>query len=396
MNRADEVFCVSEMISRCILGELTDAEKLWLEKWVEVSPENKELFDRLVGEKMLSEKVRAYGRINRKEPLEELLNRKKQLERSVRRRRVTRVVGYAAAILLPLAVVFYFYIRPGRGVLPAEPRLEARVELPAGESKAILQLADGKVVELTPESSRHIARGDRVTIKQDSGIIKYKVDGSTMRQKERFNTITVPRGAEFSLELSDGTRVWLNAESRLRFPEEFVGKHRKVYLEGEAYFDVSRDPEKRFEVQTESAEIRVYGTEFNILAYKDEREITTTLVKGSVGIKVKGTKERVRLEPGEQACLVGNKITKREVDTEIYTAWMKGRLVFKSVRLEDMLRRLARWYNVDVVFSEESLKDVTFTGEVKKYEDFTEILEVIESTRTAHFQVKDRTVIVLK
>ena len=159
---------------------------------------------------------------------------------------------------------------------------------------------------------------------------------------------------------------------------------------------MSRDPEKRFEVQTESAEIRVYGTEFNILAYKDEREITTTLVKGSVGIKVKGTKERVRLEPGEQACLVGNKITKREVDTEIYTAWMKGRLVFKSVRLEDMLRRLARWYNVDVVFSEESLKDVTFTGEVKKYEDFTEILEVIESTRTAHFQVKDRTVIVLK
>ena len=379
MNRADEVFRVSEMISRCILGELTDAEKLWLEKWVEVSPENKELFDRLVGEKMLSEKVRAYGRINRKEPLEELLNRKKQLERSVRRRRVTRVVGYAAAILLPLAVVFYFYIRPGRGVLPAEPRLEARVELPAGESKAILQLADGKVVELTPESSRHIARGDRVTIKQDSGIIKYKVDGSTMRQKERFNTITVPRGAEFSLELSDGTRVWLNAESRLRFPEEFVGRHRK-----------------RFEVQTESAEIRVYGTEFNILAYKDEREITTTLVKGSVGIKVKGTKERVRLEPGEQACLVGNKITKREVDTEIYTAWMKGRLVFKSVRLEDMLRRLARWYNVDVVFSEESLKDVTFTGEVKKYEDFTEILEVIESTRTAHFQVKDRIVIVLK
>ena len=116
MNRADEVFRVSEMISRCILGELTDAEKLWLEKWVEASPENKELFDRLVGEKMLSEKVRAYGRINRKEPLEELLNRKKQLERSVRRRRVTRVVGYAAAILLPLAVVFYF---SQRGVLSA-------------------------------------------------------------------------------------------------------------------------------------------------------------------------------------------------------------------------------------------------------------------------------------
>ena len=394
MNRADEVFRVSEMISRCILGELTDAEKLWLEKWVEVSPENKELFDRLVGEKMLSEKVRAYGRINRKEPLEELLNRKKQLERSVRRRRVTRVVGYAAAILLPLAVVFYFYIRPGRGVLPAEPRLEARVELPAGESKAILQLADGKVVELTPESSRHIARGDRVTIKQDSGIIKYKVDGSTMRQKERFNTITVPRGAEFSLELSDGTRVWLNAESRLRFPEEFVGRHRKVYLEGEAYFDVSCDPEKRFEVQTESAEIRVYGTEFNILAYKDEREITTTLVKGSVGIKVKGTKERVRLEPGEQACLVGNKITKREVDTEIYTAWAEGKWIIEGERLENIMKQLARWYDVKVFYQNPRVKDLVFTGDLEKYNNCEVILNIISMTTNVVFEVKDNTITV--
>lgn len=396
MNKANETFNVSEIISRYILGELTDAEKVQLEQWMETSSRNKRLFDRLVEEKTVADKVQAYARIDRKGALRDLLQRKRQLKERVRRRRFMRVFGYAATILLPLVVLLYFYYRPGGEMQTTLPRPEVRAEIPAGKSKAILQLADGNEVELSSETSRRIVEREGITIKQDSGIIKYKVDGSTMRHKEQFNTIRVPKGGEFTLMLSDGTRVWLNAESRLRFPEEFVGTQRKVFLEGEAYFDVSHDAEKRFIVQTKEAEVRVYGTEFNVSAYEDEASTVATLVKGSISMKVRGVDERIRLKPGEQACLTGGELTKHEVDTENYTAWMKGRLIFNSVRLEDMLRRLARWYNVEIVFSEEALKDVTFTGEVKKYEDFTDILDVIEATRTARFQVKDRTIIVLK
>lgn len=395
MNRADEAFQMSEMISRYMLGEITDAEKARLEQWVEASPRNKQLFDTWVQEKYISDKVQAYGRIDRKTALRDLLDHKRRMEKAVRRRRVVRVIEYAAVILLPLAVAFYLYIGSGDKAGTSASVTEARVEFPAGQSKAELRLPDGKVVELSLGVSRQIMQEDGVTIEQDSGMIRYEVKGITGKREEQYHTITVPRGGEFALELGDGTHIWLNAESVLRFPEEFVGAQREVYLEGEAYFDVSHDATKRFVVRTRDAEVRVYGTEFNVSAYTDEPGTVATLVNGSVGMKAMETSLELDLKPGEQARLVGGSLTKQMVDTEAYTAWVKGRLVFNSVRLEDMMRRLARWYNVEVVFGDPALKEVTFTGEVRKYEDFMEILEVIEMTGVARFEIKDRVITVL-
>ena len=194
--------------------------------------------------------------------------------------------------------------------------------------------------------------------------------------------------------LSDGTQVCLNAETRLRYPVEFVGDKRKVYLEGEAFFDVTHDKQKQFVVETEEACVKVFGTAFNVYAYKDEDATVATLVRGSIELKVRDSDDKVRLEPGEQGTLINGKLTKQDVDVEMYTAWREGRMVFKSIRLEDLLHHMARWYNVDVVFSREELKDVTFTGEAKKYEDFSEVLDIIETTQSVRFRVEDRTIIV--
>ena len=392
MNTEDKTFQVSEIISRYILGNISDAEKEQLERWLAESPRHKDLFDKLIREEITSGKVRAYERINWQEARKNLLERKKSESRMRQRRRVIRWTRYAAVIVLFVGLYVYFR---SNDKLPEinKTQVTARV-IPAGKPTATLQLASGEEILLTSDRSCNIKQENGVIIKQDSGIIKYRVDGTKVKQKEQFNTITVPRGGEFSLMLSDGTRVWLNAETRLRYPVEFVGDKRKVYLEGEAFFDVSHDKQKQFVVETEEARVKVFGTAFNVYAYKDDDATVATLVRGSIELKVRDSDDKVRLEPGEQGTLINGKLTKQDVDVEMYTAWREGRMVFKSIRLEDLLHHMARWYNVDVVFSREELKDVTFTGEAKKYEDFSEVLDIIETTQSVRFRVEDRTIIV--
>lgn len=392
MNTEDKTFQVSEIISRYILGNISDAEKEQLEHWLAESPRHKDLFDKLIREEITSGKVRAYERINWQEALKNLLERKKSESRMRRRRRVIRWTRYVAVIVL--FVGLYVYLRTNDKLPEINKTQVAARGIPAGKPTATLQLASGEEILLTSDRSCNIKQENGVVIKQDSGIIKYRVDGTKVKQKEQFNTITVPRGGEFSLMLSDGTRVWLNAETRLRYPVEFVGDERKVYLEGEAFFDVTHDKHKRFVVETEEACVKVFGTAFNVYAYKDEDATVATLVRGSIELKARGTDNKVRLEPGEQGTLTNGKLTKQDVDVEMYTAWREGRMVFKSIRLEDLLHHLARWYNVDIVFSREELKDVVFTGEAKKYEDFSEVLDIIETTQSVRFRVEDRTIIV--
>ena len=290
--------------------------------------------------------------------------------------------------------IWFYYIHAGNALIGEGEVHKEIPKLLAGKPQATLQLASGKTVFLTSDSSRRLEPEYGVEIRQDSGVIKYQVAEVQGGKEEQYNMITVPRGGEFTLILSDGTQVWLNAETSLRYPVEFVWNERKVYLEGEAFFDVTHDKQKQFVVETEKAKVQVYGTAFNVYAYPNEYEVVATLVRGAIDLKERGSGNRIQLEPGEQGCLAGGKLTKREVDVDMYIAWITGRMVFKSICLGDMLKHLARWYDVNIVFTEERLKEVSFTGEVKKYDDFTEVLDVIESTQVVRFRIEDRTIIV--
>ena len=393
MNRADETFQVSEIISRYVLGSMTESEKEELDGWLDRSPRNKLLFEELVRQEVASGKILAYGRVEWEGALKELLEQKKKLRLAGRKRRIIRLGSCAAVLLFACMGIWFYYIQTGNALIGEGEVHKEIPKLLAGKPQATLQLASGKTVFLTSDSSRRLEPEYGVEIRQDSGVIKYQVAEVQGGKEEQYNMITVPRGGEFTLILSDGTQVWLNAETSLRYPVEFVGNERKVYLEGEAFFDVTHDKQKQF-VETEKAKVQVYGTAFNVYAYPNEYEVVATLVRGAIDLKERGSGNRIQLEPGEQGCLAGGKLTKREVDVDMYIAWITGRMVFKSICLGDMLKHLARWYDVNIVFTEERLKEVSFTGEVKKYDDFTEVLDVIESTQVVRFRIEDRTIIV--
>ena len=388
MNRADETFQVSEIISRYVLGSMTESEKEELDGWLDRSPRNKLLFEELVRQEVASGKILAYGRVEWEGALKELLEQKKKLRLAGRKRRIIRLGSCAAVLLFACMGIWFYYIQAGNALIGEGEVHKEIPKLLAGKPRATLQLASGKTVFLTSDSSRRLEPEYGVEIRQDSGVIKYQVAEVQGGKEEQYNMITVPRGGEFTLILSDGTQVWLNAETSLRYPVEFVGNERKVYL------DVTHDKQKQFVVETEKAKVQVYGTAFNVYAYPNEYEVAATLVRGAIDLKERGSGNRIQLEPGEQGCLAGGKLTKREVDVDMYIAWITGRMVFKSICLGDMLKHLARWYDVNIVFTEERLKEVSFTGEVKKYDDFTEVLDVIESTQVVRFRIEDRTIIV--
>ena len=270
MNRADETFQVSEIISRYVLGSMTESEKEELDGWLDRSPRNKLLFEELVRQEVASGKILAYGRVEWEGALKELLEQKKKLRLAGRKRRIIRLGSCAAVLLFACMGIWFYYIQTGNALIGEGEVHKEIPKLLAGKPQATLQLASGKTVFLTSDSSRRLEPEYGVEIRQDSGVIKYQVAEVQGGKEEQYNMITVPRGGEFTLILSDGTQVWLNAETSLRYPVEFVGNERKVYLEGEAFFDVTHDKQKQFVVETEKAKVQVYGTAFNVYAYPNE------------------------------------------------------------------------------------------------------------------------------
>ena len=204
----------------------------------------------------------------------------------------------------------------------------------------------------------------------------------------------VPRGGEYTLVLADGTTVYLNAESELRFPKQFKGKSRKVYLEGEGYFDVQRDEKQPFVVEVKQVEVRVLGTSFGIRAYTGEANVLTTLVRGRVNVEAGG--KQVELSPGQQADFNrGNdRLTVTEVDVEQYVSWKDGRLVFDNKPLEFILEELGRWYSFDVFYTNKELKGIPYSLNIKKHEDIAHVLKFIERTGKVKFEINKNTIIV--
>lgn len=259
-----------------------------------------------------------------------------------------------------------------------------------------LRLSDGKNVVLTEESMIASLDEMQASVKVEEGTIQYQQD-SASHGEVAYNELKVPAAAEFQVVLADGTKVLLNSLSFLRYPVVFTGKERKVYLEGEAFFIV-KPGEKPFIVETETEEIKVFGTEFNVMTYAEEKQMQTTLVKGSIGVKLKGASDRnyVRLKPGEQFAIdnQSGEIAVKKVDVFPYVAWTEGLFVSQNDNLETIMQKLARWYDVEVFYQNASLKTRKFWGIMKRKDTLKEILEVIAKAGQVKFEIQGKTVIV--
>ena len=375
---------IPSLLSKALLGMLSEEEKRALQQWREESPENEQLYGSVMNTGYIVQKSREVANVDIVNGYMNVLQKRK---RNVRVRRIRRIVSVAAGVVLPLLAVVLWYGTRQKSDVPEQVASVIR----HGEVKAELVLADGttRILSSGVTDSLFVQQGASIVV-QDQGV-SYQGDSSVV--EERYNTLRVPRGGEYSITLSDGTIVYLNAESELRYPVKFVGEDRRVYLSGEAYFDVVHEKAHPFVVDVKNSTVRVLGTSFDVRAYADEDEVLTTLVQGSV--RFSAGKESVILEPGEQVVLdKSGRLETREVDTYLYTAWKDGVFAFKRQRLEEIMKVVARWYDVNVFWENVSQKEVTFTGKMKRYDDFSKVVEMLEMTGNTEFMIKENNIFI--
>ena len=326
-------------------------------------------------------------------------------------------VAVAAAILATLSAGLYFYTN--KELAPASERF-AQHDLRPGGNRAILTLSDGRKIDLSDAGNGELAKESGISVtKTKTGQLIYTVNGAAKNgslansNANAYNTITTPRGGEYKVNLPDGTTVWMNAASSLKFPVQFNGRQRKVNLKGEAYFEVAKVTTKElikgkqvttrlpFIVETEKQDVQVLGTHFNVNAYAEEAITKTTLLEGAVSVSLVSTPKNLNpetyyLQPGQQANLNGNSIKVMAADIEEAMAWKNGLFMFNGQDLEGIMKQVERWYDVDVVFSDNSLKTQTFKGTISRFKKISQLLEVLESTGSVHFTMEGRRIMAMK
>ena len=380
---------IARLIFLHVQGMTDNAQEKELNEWRSVSPRHEELFQRMLSSEHVEKSISRFVKTEEEE--ERGWRQLQQKARSGRSVRKTKWFPYAAAIVLILSVGGVFYFSGDKEQTEILPIAKNEVQVPG--SRAVLILPDGRKVDLENEVLRSdLAQSDSLLL-VSARSLKYR-DIDSPDTTEIFHTLEIPRGGEYLLTLSDGTMIYLNSESTLSFPVKFQGKERKVYLTGEAYFKVAKNTEHPFVVTAGELEVLVTGTTFGVRAYKDEKDIQTTLERGQVTVRVEG--KSVKLVPNKQVLF--NKSTMglevRDVDVDLYLAWVDGRLVYDNCPLEKILTDLGRWYNIDVFYSRDELRSYQFSLNMKKHEEFTQVLELIGKTGEVQFEIKDNTVIV--
>ncbi len=379
---------ISKLIYKEKTGLLSDSESDFLNAWKNESEENRSIYERLIQDLDLDSKQTEYNQIDLDEVWKKL---EPQLKSETKVRTLFKeFVRYAAILILPLAIGGYLVYNAIDSVETYDEILVDHIT--PGTQKATLVLANGEMIDLEDQKNRLIKtkEGDQLDNRDDK--LSYS-SAQLAEMSTNWHRLVVPKGGEYQLQLSDGTQVWLNSDSELKYTDRFVGKDRIVHLKGEAYFDVAEDKTQAFIVKTNTMDIKVYGTEFNVMAYEDEKEVHTTLVEGSVGVDLKnetGIVEKMMLKPNMQVAYnKGNvKGVLRTVQTSLYTGWKDGRFQFNDEDLGSIMRKLSRWYDVKVFFQNPSIQNIRFTGEMKRFEDFSTILDLLELGSDVEFQVK--------
>jgi transmembrane sensor len=312
----------------------------------------------------------------------------------LRSKPLVRYIQVAAGLLLVSATALLFYPKyKAPAVIRAKRQGIAQVIVQPGSNKATLTLSDGSSIDLNESKPGTLCKQGTVTVgKRADGSLVYQPSGS-QNAAVLYNTVSTPKGGQYQLVLSDGTKVWLNAASAIKYPATFSGKERIVELNGEAYFEVAKNKNMPFKVSLNNMSVEVLGTHFNVNAYADEGEVTTTLLEGSV--KLSNSKGQSMLKPGQQA-----KMDKQsgfdihEVNTDEAVAWKNGYFIFDNENIQSIMRKISRWYDVDVEYSG-NVDEGNFGGTTSRFNSITGVLKSLELTGTVHFKVQGRRITVM-
>lgn len=307
----------------------------------------------------------------------------------------TRIVAAAVLVLVAGGAfwIYSFQTHSEKRNITGNAISKSQDLLPGG-NKALLTLADGSQIVLDESGTGKLAsQGATEILKADEGRLQYNhSDKADVQAVLLYNTLSTPRGGQYQVVLPDGTRVWLNAASSLRYPTTFTGNERKVYLEGEAYFEVAKNAAKPFHVEAKGVDVEVLGTHFNINAYHDEAYSRTTLLEGSVKVK-KGNAQKL-LEPGQQAISGGSEPLKViNADSDGVLAWKNGYFYFNKSTLPEIMRQISRWYDVDIRY-EGAIPERIFGGGISRSSNASEVLKILELSNV-HFRISDKHIIVM-
>ena len=380
---------IHELILSYLREDISEEEMSRLRVWLDENERHQRLLEELRDKDVLQREIGEYVSFDTSRRWGQL---KEAMEEPVRKgRSLLKVWGAVAAVVVAFVGGLLYWQMTGSPQPEVKQVAIARIE--QGGMRAVLITETGQQVVLQglKDTCLNITGTETLNIRED-GSLKYSL--SALSSMSEWHTLRIPKGGEYKIVLDDGTEIWLNSASELKYPAHFVGNERRVQLTGEAYFQVARNEAAPFIVETRDMDVKVLGTSFNVSVYEDEESCHATLVEGRVEVNDKVNGEKVVLTPGKQALLRGGEMTVRVVITKLYTLWRLDRFTFASEDMEGVIRKLSRWYNVDFFFANSSMKQKRFTGSLPKYADISQVLKMIEMTTDIKFEIKEHTIMI--
>ena len=367
-------------------GKLSEPEKKELDNWLAQSEKHRIYFQKWCDDERQNELLSKIGCYDPGEGWQQVVRK-----RNMRRNRRWWLVAAASVAILFGGLAVYRYSK-----IPVSlPLASEETSIYPGKRMARLITPSGETVLL---DTLRQTDTQQMKLHNDQGrVVIQAACGDANGDQPVYHCLEVPRGGEFSFLLPDSTTVFLNAESRLRFPDRFVpGSERIVYLGGEAYFDVKRDPRSPFLVCLEHSAVKVTGTSFNVKAYPDDTNEATTLISGTVSMGIGTTEQWIVLKPGEQGYYDATRKTllQQTVDVNYYTAWKDGVFAFYRQPLEEVMKTLGCWYLFDTHYQNEALKSILYTGKINRHASIREVLHTFELMDELTFDIKGKEVIV--
>ncbi len=361
------------LLEKYLIGTCTKEEKALLETWY------------------LQQKLGDFRDLSEAERLQDMEQIRRSLhpEKMPERRLSTGFMRKAAAVLALFILIGGFYLYTRKIDTPSQSAIEHANQVNAGGNPATLHLDNGTTIQLNADKEAIRIAGGALTYDDGTAL----ADASVVQDsKIRYASLTTPAGGQYKIVLSDGTRVWLNAATTLRYPVTFTGPERHVEVNGEAYFEVAQDPSTPFKVSTQQQTIEVLGTQFNVSAYDDETT-KTTLLQGAV--KVSSQNRSEYLSPGQQAQVTPKSIhITDQLDLESVISWKQGYFKFNE-NIEGIMNKIARWYDVEVVYQKGIDLKQTFSGEMSRSRSLSDLLKLMELTGSIHFKIEGRRVTVM-
>jgi transmembrane sensor len=391
-------FYIAELITAYFQGTLSEAQQVELNLWLE-KKENKAFLEELSNEENLPQKLMMFGRLREQAIWDKTLlglQESNVVQISLPNPNLLRYkfLTIAAAVVIVVFGIYFFNNNNTSNNIPLIAQ-----DIAPGKTGATLTLANGKKIRLNEVANGELAKEAGVVItKSANGDLIYEIKDKA-GESNKVNTLSTANGELYNLRLPDGSHVWLNSASSLTYTANLIKNgRRKVKLDGEAYFEVAKDKAHPFIVESKGQEVEVLGTHFNINSYADEGNTKTTLLEGKVNISSfkEGTIHQSQvLRPNQQAVNTGSTIKVAEVDAADVIGWKNGKFVFDNEGIETVMRKISRWYNVEIIYQED-ISGIKVTGGIPRSKNVSKILEMLENTDGVHFKIEDKKIIVKK